>query len=727
MKTSYKIYTMVILLGITSLTGISQNLKINELIARNAKGIVDEFGDDDDWIEIYNPGTTAVNLAGLYISDTNATANYFRIPSFNAAKTTVPAGGHLILWADGEPAEGPNHLPFKLSNGGEGVYLGQLSGGSITLIDAVEFPKLERDVSYGRFPNGTGSFKLLSDPSPGSANLPVRVVNGIVINEIKALNNGNDVDQDGEAEDWIEFYNPTNQTIDLGGLYLTDSIGEKTMHRIPIYAPDSTKIPPGGFLRMWCDAEPRTSILHIDFKLGRGGEKITLTQPDGQTIIQSISYPSASSDASFGQYPDGSGNWIYLNQPSPNQANKYTYTSISGIVINEFLADNSSIYPDNLGEIEDWIEIYNTNNFAVNVGGLILTDSLQQPFRYRIPETYPDSTTIPPKGFLVFWADNQPEQGILHLDFKLTGLGESIGIYQYRSSLVKLDSYTFGNQATNISTGRSPDGSDNWLVLSTPTPGGANSGGSSLIITGLYVNEFVARNTIGYPDEFGNIVDWIELYNSTNDPIDIGGLFFTDNFDTPRLSQIPENQPTKTTIPPKGYLVVWPDSRPDLGPLHVNFQLAGAGEMIGVYQELDGELLTIESITYPAQRSDVSYGRAPDGSRNWNFFSSPTPMAPNPAVGIDDYELSKENLITVFPNPIKEGSMFTVTGGEKGWNYWSILDISGKEVLGGKTWINFNDSLTVDIAPLRNLNGTGVYFLFLRTAQNQFSTKLLIF
>jgi len=518
---------LIVALCFAMFSGYSQNLKINELVARNSNGVLDEAGEDDDWIEIYNAGSTAFDLAGLYISDTNdisdsnPTGTFYRISESDASRTTVPAGGYLILWADGSPAQGPNHLNFKLGSNGEGVYLGQLDGGSISLIDQVLYPKLEKDVTYGRLPDGTGNFTLLSDPSPGAANLPLRVVGNVMINEIMAINTGSDRDENNEAEDWIEFYNPTTQAIDLGGVYLTDSVGELTMARIPITSSDSTTIPPGGFIRFWADAQPRTSILHLDFKLSGNGEKITFVQPDGKTIIQQARYPAQSSDASFGRLPDGSDNWAYLNTPTPNTANSHTYTAVEGIKINEILANNESVFPDNLGEIEDWIELYNSNSFAVNVGGLIVSDSIARPMAFRIPNTYPDSTTIPAYGYLVFWADNDPQQGVLHLDIKLSGSGEEIGLFQLRDDTYLIDSHVFGVQTPNVSIGRSPDGSANWNSLPVPTPMATNSG------SGVHISELTDADVLVYPnpfeDELNIVIDVIEHGEVQWEILDIEG------------------------------------------------------------------------------------------------------------------------------------------------------------------------------------------------------------
>ncbi|MCD6346328.1 MAG: lamin tail domain-containing protein, partial [Bacteroidales bacterium] len=703
----------------------TQDLVINELVARNAKGLKDEFGDDDDWIEIYNPGGTAVNIAGLYMSDTSDTNAFHRIPGSDASKTTIQAGGHLILWADGETTEGINHLPFKLSNGGEAVYLAEMIGGQLSIIDQIAFPKLERDVPYGRYPDGSDNWILLSDPSPGSANLPVRILGNVTINEIMAVNTGQDVDEYGEAEDWIEFYNKSANPVDLGGAYITDSIGELTMHRFPVYAPDSTTIPAGEALRFWVDSDPKQGILHIDFKLSRKGEKITLVQPDGHTIVQEAQYPASSSDASFGQYPDGSNNWIYLNIPTPKQMNQYTYTSVNGIVINEFIADNN-ILPDKFGEFEDWIEFYNTNDFTVDIGGLLVTDSLQNPLKFRIPGNAPDSTSIQAHGFLVFWADNNPEQGIMHLDVKLASSGESIGLAQYRNEAVYLDTHTFGQQTTNVSKGRFPDGTGNWMTMDVPTPGGANIPQSGNA-TGIYINEVMARNISTLADEFGNFVDWIEVYNDNNTAVDLGGFYFTDLLSSSEKSLVPVGQPEKTTVPAKGYLIFWPDANNGLGANHLNFQLAGAGEQVGLFQKIGSVTTVIDSLTYPVQTADVSYGRNGDGGSEWMYFTSPSPLSSNAGTGIDYLSMGRGIDLLIFPNPVENELFVKLNDNTAGYVEWKIVGLDGRELANG-AFVSYRTGNKQSIGSLSalNLTGKGLYFLQITAQQATIMKRFII-
>ena len=101
---------------------------ISEFVANNNTGLLDDSSPTpvrSDWIEIANPGTVAVNLAGWHLTDSKGQPSKWSFPSSNATATTVPAGGYLVVFADGSlPANyiGPGgklHTNFSLSNDGE--------------------------------------------------------------------------------------------------------------------------------------------------------------------------------------------------------------------------------------------------------------------------------------------------------------------------------------------------------------------------------------------------------------------------------------------------------------------------------------------------------------------------------------------------------------------------------------------------------------------------------
>jgi len=93
---------------------------------------------------------------------------------------------------------------------------------------------------------------------------------------------------------------------------------------------------------------------------------------------------------------------------------------------------------------------------------------------WQIPDTKPDSTTIPAGGFLLLLADKLPDAGVLHVNLKLGSGGEQIGLTAPNGTSI-IDSLTYLDQTTDISEGRQPDGSDNWVNFTTPTPGTSNN------------------------------------------------------------------------------------------------------------------------------------------------------------------------------------------------------------------------------------------------------------
>jgi len=153
----------------------------------------------------------------------------------------------------------------------------------------------------------------------------------------------------------------------------------------------------------------------------------------------------------------------------------FTKSSDAGLRINEFMALNNSTISDPEGSYEDWIELHNFSGEPIDVGGLYITDDLQQPQKWQIPATQPDSTTIAPGGFLLLWADEDTGDGVLHVDIKLSGNGEELGIGQMTDSgFAWIDTLVFGTQTADVSYGRYPDGSGDFTVLGQPTPGGSN-------------------------------------------------------------------------------------------------------------------------------------------------------------------------------------------------------------------------------------------------------------
>ena len=144
------------------------------------------------------------------------------------------------------------------------------------------------------------------------------------------------------------------------------------------------------------------------------------------------------------------------------------------LVINEFMASNSTSIQDPQGHYDDWIEIYNYGVNAINIGGMYLTDNPSSPTKWRIPANITAATTVAAGGHLLIWADNDTADTGLHANFKLDADGEQISLFD-RDGVTLIDSVTFPDQTTDISYGRYPDGSDDWRFLGLATPEATNS------------------------------------------------------------------------------------------------------------------------------------------------------------------------------------------------------------------------------------------------------------
>lgn len=165
----YRYYILIILLFAATGLMNAQSLFINEFMASNSKTILDkDYNSYSDWIELYNPGTTQINLKGYFVTDDLKQPKKFQIKS----DLLIEPNGYTLIWAD--DASINNHANFKLSADGESIGLYDSNG---LLIDSVIFGVQQSDISYGRFPNGTNNWYKFSSATPGKVNLETGIYN----------------------------------------------------------------------------------------------------------------------------------------------------------------------------------------------------------------------------------------------------------------------------------------------------------------------------------------------------------------------------------------------------------------------------------------------------------------------------------------------------------------------------------------------------------------------
>lgn len=307
--------TFLILFILFSYKSNAQSISINEIMSSNGSTIADEDGEFEDWIEIYNYGTTTVNLNGYGLSDQTDNPYKWTFPNIQIA-----AKEYIIVWASDKNRTADKtklHSNFKIKSGGEAVILTSASGTKLNESPAVA---LATDASYGRIPNGTGNWTFLNTPTPKANNSGASsaVPEKISINELVSSNIAGITDEDGNNEDWIEIYNYGTVAVNLSGFGLSD---DKDLPYKWVFP--SVTISPNQYILVYASSKDRStsgSQLHTNFKIGAGGETLVLTNDNGILVSGGPSVNLAE-DTSYGRQPDGTGSWLFFSTPTPGASN----------------------------------------------------------------------------------------------------------------------------------------------------------------------------------------------------------------------------------------------------------------------------------------------------------------------------------------------------------------------------------------------------------------------
>jgi hypothetical protein len=142
---------------------IDGRLVINEVMADNALTVQDDTGIAADWIELYNPNDRDVSLYGYGVTDDLDEPHKAVLPDGLA----VPAGGYLVLWLDGNPDKGPEHVGLRVAREAGEV---ALSRPDRSPIDRLRYAEQAVDFSAARTPDGSDQWTITWHPTPGEAN-----------------------------------------------------------------------------------------------------------------------------------------------------------------------------------------------------------------------------------------------------------------------------------------------------------------------------------------------------------------------------------------------------------------------------------------------------------------------------------------------------------------------------------------------------------------------------
>lgn len=316
----------------------------------------------------------------------------------------------------------------------------------------------------------------------------------------------------------------------------------------------------------------------------------------------------------------------------------------SPIRITEVMTSNSSALADEDGEYVDWIEIKNITDQPVSLAGYLLSDSVTKDKFYPLP-----AVTVPAGSYMVIYASGKSRGGEgqnIHTSFKLSSSGETLYLLDDMSNI--LDIVEIPALGSNYSYARDLS-ANTWSVTDKYTPGYPNEeqyfeqilASRVAADSALIINEICASNKTIITDEDGEYVDWIELYNSGAEPINLKGYGLSDKSGKPMLWTFPD-----VTIEPGAYLIVYASSKSRTGAqLHTNFSL-GSEKSEVLLSNAQGQILDL--VYYDLIPQDSTYGR--DETGGWRVFAQGTPGYANTqqSMAVFEQSLSARNTTGLF-------------------------------------------------------------------------------
>jgi hypothetical protein len=409
---------------------------------------------------------------------------------------------------------------------------------------------------------------------------------GIVISEVLA-NNATVLNVDGRTPDFIEFYNPSTNAIDLAGLSVNDSPD----NNLPKWVfPAGSIIPARGYFTLFADNGAPASSTNTGFGLGAKGGAVYLFKkaPDTNEILDRVVYGLQTADFSIGRIPIAGTNWV-LTLPTPGLTNAAaTLGNQASLRLNEWMADPTSG--------DDWFEVFNPGNEPVLLSGLRLTDTYGYQNSYVIPAL--SFIGLGSNAFQRFEADDPSQPlGPEHVNFKLSAAADAIFLLASNNATV-IDSVSWAySQEKGVSEGRLPDGSSSIVRFpETATPGDANY----LPLTNVVVNEILTHTD-------PPLEDAIELRNLTGSPLSIGGWFLSDDKDSLSKFRIPDG----TTIPANGYVVFYEIAfNNDTNGTPFALSSAGGDQVYLAEAQPNGALTGMRAVArFGPSANGVSFGR----------------------------------------------------------------------------------------------------------------------
>lgn len=308
---------------LTATAAESIGVFINEFMPSNASTIVGPDGSYCDWIELYNTNSSAVDLSGYGISDNTTQPLKYTLPQ----GTTIEGNGVLLIFCTGRKTpEGADQIeaPFGLAAYEESVVFSTPAG---RILDSYDYSRAETDISWARFPDGTGEFTICAQPTPGYPNTQAGLMayladlpygtGELVLSEALNANYSTLRQPDESYPDWIEIHNRGNTPMSLAGYALSNNAKNPAKWVFPDITIDA-----GEYLVVLATGKnirdpQKKNELHTNFGLSGDGTVVLLFSPEGE-ILDKLQIGRGHKDISYGR---SGATLMYFEQPTPGSAN----------------------------------------------------------------------------------------------------------------------------------------------------------------------------------------------------------------------------------------------------------------------------------------------------------------------------------------------------------------------------------------------------------------------
>ena len=580
---------------------------ISEICTKNETVIADNSGKYPDYIEIYNSGED-VSLQGLYLTDGRKSSEPF-------GDVVLGSGEYRLIFL------GDDITGFALSaSGGDSLQIKDALGRIIAQTNTTALTA-DQVMLYEK-----GEYLLSYDVSPGFANDSEGIAafrNGkpsdapkIVISELLTENVSSLPDENGLYCDVAELYNASESAVSLSGYCLSDSLAQRFRYRLP-----DCELAAGAYLLIYCDGGNyigQHGEIHANFGLSYG-EELCLTDPQGNYVSLKAQYPGE--DLSLSLTSGGSYENALVSLGYPNdEAGREVFTRSrinenSALVVSEVLLSSSKIPYE--GKIRDVVEIINRSEERVSTAGWYLSDG-GDPYEYALP-----NMELSPGECLVLLCENGDgeeytgfsltESDLLRLtgpDWKyappascaMTEVGMSIQLEEKEGEVF----YVTGG----VSLGYENTTENEELYLQELKP------------EGLMISEMMSANLSYLKGSYATTCDWIELYNASQEAVNLGEYFLTDDCGELCRYPLPEQ-----TLESGEYCVLLLSERGInliRGYSVLPFNLSSDGETL--YLSKENEI--IDYVLLPSLPTDTSYGRA-EGATVYTTLTNVTPGSKN--------------------------------------------------------------------------------------------------